>query len=134
KPVRAGNAANDQFQLDIFGEVADALFLAARAGLSENDLGWSLHLEFVEYLEGAWKRPDSGMWEMRGEQRDFVHSKVMAWVAFDRSVKVIESLRLPGPLERLRAARAAVKDEVCHKGYDSAKRSFVQYYGSREVD
>jgi GH15 family glucan-1,4-alpha-glucosidase len=74
------------------------------------------------------------MWEMRAEQRDFVHSKVMAWVAFDRSVKVMESLHLPGPLERLRAARDAVKDEVCRKGYDGAKRSFVQYYGSREVD
>jgi GH15 family glucan-1,4-alpha-glucosidase len=133
-PVRIGNAASDQFQLDIFGELADAWFVAARAGLHENDLAWSLHLALVEYLEGVWRRPDSGMWEMRSEQRDFVHSKVMAWVAFDRSVKMMESLRLRGPLERWRAARDAVKDEVCRKGYDGAKRSFVQYYGSREVD
>ena len=133
-PVRVGNAANDQLQLDVFGELADASFLAARAGLSENDLAWSLHRQLVEYLEGEWKKPDSGMWEMRGERRDFVHSKVMAWVAFDRSVKMMESLGLAGPLERWVAARDAVHEEVIRKGYDSARRCFVQYYGSREVD
>ncbi|MGH7440759.1 MAG: glycoside hydrolase family 15 protein [Polyangiaceae bacterium] len=138
-PVRIGNAANDQFQLDIFGELADAAFLAARTGLTRtgaggDDLAWSLHRELIEYLEGAWNKPDSGMWEMRGERRDFVHSKVMAWVAFDRSVKMIESLGSPGPLERWIAARDAVREEVCRKGYDSQKRAFVQYYGSREVD
>jgi GH15 family glucan-1,4-alpha-glucosidase len=133
-PVRIGNAANEQLQLDVFGELADASFLAARTGLSQHDLAWSLHRQLVEYLEGTWRDPDSGMWEMRGERRDFVHSKVMAWVAFDRSVKMMESLHLPGPLERWTAARDAVREEVCRKGYDSARRCFVQYYGSREVD
>jgi GH15 family glucan-1,4-alpha-glucosidase len=134
KPVRIGNAANDQLQLDIVGELADMLFLSARIDLDGHDIGWPLHRELVEFLEGAWRQPDSGMWEVRGTRREFVHSKVMAWVAFDRSVKLMESLKLDGPLDRWRKVRATIHDEVCRKGYDAEKRSFVQYYGAREVD
>lgn len=134
RPVRVGNAANDQLQLDIVGEVADTLFLSAREGLDAGPPAWALQRELVEFLEGAWQQPDSGIWEARGVRREFVHSKVMAWVAFDRSVKMVEGLGLEGPVERWRATRDAIHDEVCRRGYDATRRAFMQHYGAREVD
>ncbi|HEX7667738.1 MAG TPA: glycoside hydrolase family 15 protein, partial [Polyangiaceae bacterium] len=134
KPVRVGNAVHEQLQLDIFGEVCDAFFLSARTELDAEDEVWQLQKKLVEFLETAWRDPDEGMWEVRGPRRDFTHSKVMAWVAFDRSVKLIEQLGLEGPVERWRQTRDAIHDEICRKAYDHEKRAFVQYYGGREVD
>lgn len=134
KPVRIGNAVHKQLQLDIFGEVCDAFFLSARTDLDEQEQIWQLQTKLVQYLETKWREPDEGMWEVRGPRRDFTHSKVMAWVAFDRSVKLIEQLGLEGPLERWTQARDAIHDEVCMKAYDHEKGAFVQYYGARDVD
>ena len=135
KPVRIGNAVHKQLQLDVYGEVCDALYLSARTRLNHTDQHiWSLQTKLMEFLEGAWQEPDEGMWEVRGPRRDFLHSKVMVWVAFDRSVKMIEELGLEGPIERWRKTRDLVHDEITAKGFDEASGAFVQYYGAREVD
>jgi GH15 family glucan-1,4-alpha-glucosidase len=133
-PVRIGNAASDQFQLDIFGELADALHHARRVGLDPADVGWQLQLRLLEHLESVWTEPDDGIWEVRGGRRHFTHSKVMAWVAFDRAVRDIEQLGLDGPVDRWRATAARIHAEICEKGYDADRNTFVQYYGSRGVD
>ncbi len=134
RPVRIGNAAAGQHQLDIFGEVADAMFQGARRGMPASEQGWRVRRALMEHLAEIWTRPDEGIWEVRGGARHFVHSKVMAWVACDRNVRAIEQLGLDGPVERWRALRDRIHAEVCAKGYDPALGSFVQAYGSKELD
>ncbi len=133
-PVRIGNAASEQLQLDVYGEVMDSLFIARDKGLTFSDEGWSMQKALVTHLEQLWPQPDSGMWEIRGPRRHFVFSKVMAWVAFDRAVRTIEKFGEEGPLDRWKRIRADIKDEVCKLGYSRDKQAFVQYYGSSELD
>jgi GH15 family glucan-1,4-alpha-glucosidase len=133
-PVRIGNAACEQFQLDVYGEVMDAMHLARRAGLAPDENAWRVERALTDYLESAWSKPDNGIWEMRGPQRHFTHSKVMAWVAFDRMVKAVERFALGGPVERWRSVRAAIHAEVCREGFDRERNTFVQYYGGKELD
>ncbi|MFF4395475.1 glycoside hydrolase family 15 protein [Streptomyces sp. NPDC001480] len=134
-PVRIGNDAVRQLQLDVYGEVMDSLSLARRAGLPPKPHMWSLQGVLLEFLRSVWRQPDEGLWEVRGGRRQFVHSKVMVWVAADRAVRTLEeSPELPGDLDGWRALRDEVHREVCEKGYDPARRTFTQYYGSRELD
>ncbi|MCX5413441.1 glycoside hydrolase family 15 protein [Streptomyces sp. NBC_00059] len=134
-PVRTGNAAVRQLQLDVYGEVIDSLRLARDAGLDDKPHAWNLQLSLLGFLESTWREPDEGLWEVRGERRHFVHSKVMAWVAADRAVRTLEeNPGLPGDADRWRAMRDAVHAEVCEKGYDPVRNTFTQYYGSQELD
>jgi GH15 family glucan-1,4-alpha-glucosidase len=132
--VRVGNGARDQFQLDIFGEVADAMSVAHKVGLDLRDEDWALQRALLGYLEEVWRKPDRGIWEMRGPDRHFTHSKVMAWVAFDRAVQTVERLRVPGPVEKWRSLRDEVHQEVCRKAFNPTLGSFVQSYGSDRLD
>jgi GH15 family glucan-1,4-alpha-glucosidase len=135
KPVRVGNAASGQFQLDVYGEVADALYQAHRHGLRPLDDAWRMGQVLLHFLETAWKEPDEGIWEVRGGRRHFVHSKVMAWVAFDRGVRSVERFGYSADrLDRWKAARDAIHAEVCEKGFDPELNSFVQSYGSPHLD
>jgi GH15 family glucan-1,4-alpha-glucosidase len=134
RPVRVGNAASEQFQLDVYGEVIDALYHARLAGLEPDPNAWPLAVALLEFLEAAWRRPDEGIWEVRGPRRHFTHSKVMAWVALDRGVKAIERFGFQGPLERWRRERDAIHAEVCRDGFDPGLNSFVQSYGSKDLD
>jgi GH15 family glucan-1,4-alpha-glucosidase len=134
QPVRIGNAAFQQYQLDVYGELMDALHLARRGGLAPDENAWRMERALTEFLESAWKEPDNGIWEMRGPQRHFTHSKVMAWVAFDRMVKAVERFGLSGPVEHWKSVRQAIHDEVCHRGFNSEQNTFVQYYGSDRID
>ena len=133
-PVRIGNAASEQFQLDVYGELMDAMHLARRGGLEPDENAWWVERALTEFLESAWREPDNGIWEMRGPKRHFTHSKVMAWVAVDRMVKAVERFGLEGPVERWRSLRAKIHEEVCRKGFDRERNTFVQYYGGRELD
>ncbi|WP_119462442.1 glycoside hydrolase family 15 protein [Rhodospirillaceae bacterium SYSU D60014] len=135
-PVRVGNAASTQLQLDVFGEVMDALHQGRRGGLAENKVIWQLERALVGYLETIWDQPDEGIWEVRGPRRHFTHSKVMAWVALDRAVRSIEEfgLEAAGRLDRWRALRQQIHDEVCREGFDSERGTFVQSYGSKQLD
>jgi GH15 family glucan-1,4-alpha-glucosidase len=133
-PVRVGNAAVAQVQLDIYGEVVDALYVGRKAGLAPDAASWSLECALLDHLETIWREPDDGIWEMRGERRHFTHSKVMTWVAFDRGVRSIEEFGLEGPLERWRALRAEIHREVCAHGFDRRRNAFVQSYGSTMLD
>ena len=134
QPVRVGNGASDQLQLDVYGEVIDALYQARRQGLAASDDAWRLTGRLFDWLESAWREPDEGIWEVRGPRRHFTHSKVMAWVAFDRAVKTIERLGRDGPLDRLKAARKAIKDAVLREGYNTELGAFVQFFGSDRLD
>jgi GH15 family glucan-1,4-alpha-glucosidase len=134
RPVRIGNAAVDQFQLDVYGEVMDTLHLGRRIGLESDTAGWDLQRALLEFLEDHWRDPDEGIWEIRGPRRQFTHSKVMAWVALDRAVKAVEMAGLEGPVERWRALRRELHDEVCRNGFDADRDTFVQYYGAKQVD
>ena len=135
RPVRVGNAAHQQLQLDVYGEVMDALHQGRLHGLPTDDDAWTLQCLL---LEPTWRRsgrlPDDGIWEIRGTRQQFTHSKVMAWVAFDRAIKGVEQLGLPGPVERWREIRGQIFDEVCDKGFDTRRNTFTQYYGSHELD
>jgi GH15 family glucan-1,4-alpha-glucosidase len=133
-PVRIGNAAFDQFQLDVFGEVLDATHQAWRQGVPLDDDAWRIDTALVTYLETAWREPDEGIWEVRGPRRHFTHSKMMAWVALDRAVKGIEQFGLEGPLDRWRGGRDAIHEEVCREGYNADLGAFVQFYGSDLLD
>jgi len=133
-PVRVGNAAVGQRQLDIYGEVLDAFYLARRAGLATSEATWALEVALVSHLETIWREPDEGIWEVRGGARHFTHSKVMAWVAFDRAVRSIEEFGLDGPLERWRAARDEIHREVCERGFDPKQNAFVQSFGATTLD
>jgi GH15 family glucan-1,4-alpha-glucosidase len=134
RPVRIGNAASDQLQLDVFGEVMDCLYQGWRAGLAPDPDAWDLQEALVSHLEGIWREPDEGIWEVRSGRRPFVHSKVMAWVALDRAVTAVERFGGSGPVERWRAVRAAIHADVCSHGYDRRRNAFVQAYGSTELD
>ncbi|MFD9466390.1 glycoside hydrolase family 15 protein, partial [Streptomyces sp. NPDC060027] len=133
-PVRVGNGAAHQLQLDVYGEVTEALHLAHMTGLSRNDYASLLQLKLIRYLETHWDQPDEGIWEVRGPRRHFVHSKVMAWVAVDRTIKLIESGDADGPLEKWRELRDDIHRDVCEKGYDKERNTFTQSYGSKELD
>jgi GH15 family glucan-1,4-alpha-glucosidase len=133
-PVRVGNAAHSQLQLDVFGEIMDVAHQARRSGLSGNDSGWATQLAFLDHLQRIWNEPDEGIWEIRGARRHFTYSKLMAWVAFDRSIKSVETFGLEGPLEEWRKLREQIFDEVCTKAFDKELGSFVQSYGSKELD
>jgi GH15 family glucan-1,4-alpha-glucosidase len=133
-PVRIGNAATEQLQLDVFGEIADTLFLSHITGLDHTEEGWGLERALLTHLEKAWREPDHGIWEVRGPRRHFVHSKVMCWVAFDRGVRSIELWGLDGPLDRWRRVRDEIHAEVCERGFDPESGGFTQYYGSTEPD
>jgi GH15 family glucan-1,4-alpha-glucosidase len=134
KPVRIGNAASEQLQVDVYGEVLDALYQARVHGLPIDRSAWRLQRVLLDYLEGTWQEPDEGIWEIRGARRHFVHSKVMAWVAFDRAVRTVEEQELDGPVDRWRDLRNEIHAEVCERGFDSSLNSFVQSYGSQELD
>ena len=134
RPVRIGNDASNQFQLDVYGEVIDALHTARSKGLEASDAAWSLTSKIFDWLESGWRQEDQGIWEVRGPRRHFTHSKVMAWVAFDRAVKAIEKLGREGPLDRWRATRDAIRADVLANGYNADVKAFVQYYGSDRLD
>jgi GH15 family glucan-1,4-alpha-glucosidase len=134
KPVRVGNGASKQFQLDVYGEVMDVLHQARRRDIAPGDESWALQRVLLADLEARWHEPDEGIWEVRGPRRHFTHSKVMAWVAFDRGVKAVEQFGREGAVDRWRDARDAIKAEVLEQGYDDELESFVQYYGSQRVD
>ena len=134
RPVRIGNQAAHQLQLDVYGEVTEALHLGHMTGLARNDYASVLQLKLIDYLAKHWMEPDEGIWEVRGPRRHFVHSKVMAWVAVDRTVKLIESGEIKGPLEELRDLRDEIHHDVCEKGYDKERNTFTQSYGSQELD
>ena len=134
-PVRVGNAASEQFQLDVYGEVLTSLSLMREAvGESSEGGSWDFEVALLEYLEGAWHHPDDGIWEVRGGRQHFTHSKVMAWVGFDRAVHTAEKLGLPGPIDRWRQARDDIHAQVCDEGYDADKGAFTQAYGSKAMD
>lgn len=134
RPVRIGNGAHSQFQLDVYGEMMNTMYIAERSGLPRSAEAWNVQLAVMRFLEQAWTLPDHGIWEMRGPRRHFTHSKVMAWVAFDRAIKSVQEFGYAGPLERWREIRAQIHDEVCRLGFDAEMNTFVQYYGARHVD
>ena len=133
-PVRIGNAAAGQVQLDVYGEVLDALYVARKAGLAFDATSWSLECAMVRHLETIWEQPDDGIWEVRGGRRHFTHSKVMAWVAFDRAVRSANEFGLEGPVDHWCEVRDAIHAQVCERGFDTAQDSFVQSYGSSALD
>ncbi|HEX6677220.1 MAG TPA: glycoside hydrolase family 15 protein [Actinomycetes bacterium] len=134
RPVRIGNAAVQQFQLDVLGEVMDALHLARQTGIPADEASWDLQLALMDYLESKWREPDEGIWEVRGPRRHFTHSKVMAWAAVDRAIRAVEFYDQQGPLGHWRALRAEIHREVLERGYDPELGCFVQYYGARHTD
>jgi GH15 family glucan-1,4-alpha-glucosidase len=134
QPVRVGNAAATQLQLDVYGEVMDSLHLARRAGIANDADAWALQQALLDHLADAWREPDEGIWEVRGPRRHFTHSKVMAWVAFDRGVKAVERYEASGPVDRWRELRDEIHAEVCRDGFDAKRNTFTQYYGSSELD
>ncbi|ARP97797.1 glycoside hydrolase family 15 protein [Pseudorhodoplanes sinuspersici] len=133
-PVRVGNAASDQFQLDIFGELIDALFQARKNGLAPAPSGWALQQTLIEHVEKIWIQPDEGMWEVRGGPRHFTLSKVMAWVALDRTLRDAERFKLDGPLDRWRQVRDEMHAKICAQGFDSNRNTFTQSFGSTDLD
>jgi GH15 family glucan-1,4-alpha-glucosidase len=133
-PVRIGNAAHGQLQLDVFGEVMDALHQGRRGGIEVRAEDWAFQTALLNHLMEVWQQPDEGIWEVRGERRHFTYSKVMAWVAFDRAIRTVERSGFDGPVDRWRAARRAIHDEVCQHGFDRQRGTFVQSYGSTELD
>jgi GH15 family glucan-1,4-alpha-glucosidase len=133
-PVRIGNGAYDQMQLDVYGEVMDALHYARRTGMEADHASWSLQRALLEHLERTWSQLDHGIWEMRGPKRAFTHSRVMAWVAFDRAIKSVENSGLHGPVDRWRGLRDEIHVEVLAEGFDADRNTFTQSYGSRELD
>ena len=134
QPVRIGNAASEQLQLDVYGELLDSAYLARRKGLRRIEAGWKLGRALAHHLERIWTQPDEGIWEIRGPRRHFVHSKVMAWVAFDRAIRMVQEFGEDGPLDRWVKLRSDIHDEVCRLGFSRELNSFVQYYGGKEVD
>ena len=133
-PVRIGNAATGQFQLDVWGEVLDGLQLSREAGLAPNESAWEVQRALLDFLEGHWTDPDNGLWEIRGDRRHFVHSKVMAWTGLDRAVRAVRRLGLDGPADRWAAVRDQIHGEVCEKGFDAERGTFTQFYGSKGLD
>jgi GH15 family glucan-1,4-alpha-glucosidase len=134
KPVRIGNAAHEQFQLDVSGEVMGAFYLGHRTGAGASLETWNLLTALMAHLEKVWNKPDEGIWEVRGGRRHFTHSKVMAWVAFDRAAKLVDEGYYSGPAERWRTLRDRIHRDVCEKGFDRRRNAFVQYYGADALD
>jgi GH15 family glucan-1,4-alpha-glucosidase len=134
RPVRVGNAAHQQLQVDVYGELMDAIYVARRMGMDHEETIWDLQQLLLENLEGKWSRPDHGLWEVRGEPQHFTHSRLMSWVAFDRAVKCIEQWDFEGPADHWRALREEIRAEIQDQGYDSDRNTFTQYYGSRALD
>jgi GH15 family glucan-1,4-alpha-glucosidase len=134
RPVRVGNAASEQLQLDVYGEIIDAFYTSRLHGIEASDHAWALSVNLLEHLEAAWRFPDAGIWEVRGPARHFTHSKVMAWVAFDHAVRTIETWGNKGPLERWCEIRDEIHADVCRNGYDADLGAFVQSYGSKRLD
>jgi GH15 family glucan-1,4-alpha-glucosidase len=136
RPVRIGNAASKQFQLDVYGEIMGAMYEAHRAGLKISDPDWRLQISLLDYLESKWAEPDEGIWEVRGGPKHFTHSKIMAWFAFDRAVRLVEEcgFAADGNLERWKQNRDQIHREVCERGYNEKKKAFTQYYGSDAMD
>ena len=134
RPVRVGNAAHGQVQLDVFGEALDCLHLGRRFGLGDDWGDWRIERELLDRLEAVWQEPDEGIWEVRGPKRHFTHSKLMAWVAFDRAVKDVERFGLEGPIDRWRHLRSQLHREICSQGFNADRNTFVQSYGGTEVD
>ncbi len=134
RPVRVGNGASSQFQLDVYGEVLDVLHQARRREIEPDDQSWALQKVLLASLERRWREPDEGIWEVRGPRRHFVHSKMMAWVAFDRGVKAVEQFGRDGAVDRWRRSRDEIRAEVLEQGWSEELNSFVQYYGSDRVD
>ncbi|MDQ3423501.1 MAG: glycoside hydrolase family 15 protein [Actinomycetota bacterium] len=133
-PVRIGNAAAEQLQLDVFGEVLGALAVARTVGVPSTDASWDVQRALVDHLGKIWREPDEGLWEVRGARQHFTHSKVMAWVAFDRVAKAVEELGFPGPAQQWREQADEIHDEVCARAYDEQRGAFVQAYGSKRLD
>ena len=133
-PVRVGNAASSQFQLDVYGEVMDALHQGRRVGIEEEEFAWGLQCALMDFLESAWREPDEGIWEVRGPRRHFTHSKVMAWVAADRAVQAVAHFGNQGPVDHWRALRDTIHHDVVTNGFDTERNTFTQYYGSKEID
>jgi GH15 family glucan-1,4-alpha-glucosidase len=134
RPVRIGNAASEQFQLDVFGEVAGVMFIGSEVTGRVEPRLWPRWRAVVEHVQTVWRNPDDGIWEARGPQRHYTYSKVMAWVVFDRAVRIAERFGLEAPLDRWKAVRDEIHQEVCEQGYDPERRTFTQYYGSKELD
>jgi GH15 family glucan-1,4-alpha-glucosidase len=134
KPVRMGNAAADQFQLDVYGEVVGVFYVGASVAGGVQPIVWQRAVEFMEVIDSVWREPDDGMWEVRGPRRHFTHSKVMAWLAYDVMVKLAERFALEGPVDGWKATRDEIHAEVCEKGYDAERNTFTQSYGSKELD
>jgi GH15 family glucan-1,4-alpha-glucosidase len=134
KPVRTGNAASRQYQLDVYGEVLGTLHEARRTGLEPAGPAWDLECALMDFIETGWAAPDEGIWEVRGPRRHFTHSKVEAWVAVDRAIRDVEDFGLEGPVGRWKSLRSEIHREVCDKGFDPARNTFTQYYGSKELD
>jgi GH15 family glucan-1,4-alpha-glucosidase len=134
RPVRIGNAAHSQFQLDVYGEIFDAFDVAERHGVAAGEDAWRVQQLLMDFLESQWHQPDEGIWEVRGPRRQFTHSKVMAWVGADRAVKAIERSGLPGPLDRWRGLRAVIHADVCRNAFNPRRNAFVQYYGADKLD
>ena len=134
RPVRTGNAASGQLQLDVWGETLDALFLARQAGLPADADAWALQVALMNHLESAWREPDNGLWEVRGERQHFTHSKVMAWVAADRMARSVRTHGLPGPAPRWEAIRDQIHHDVVTHAFDADRNTFTQAYGSTALD
>jgi GH15 family glucan-1,4-alpha-glucosidase len=133
-PVRVGNSAAKQFQLDIYGEVLDAMQLARKMGIRHGEDSWRLQQHLAEFVEKNWREPDNGLWEVRGPRRQFTHSKVMAWVAIDRAVKGVEQFGLEGDLKRWKKVRRLIHEDVCVNGYNPSREAFTQFYDSDHLD
>lgn len=134
KPVRVGNEAHGQLQIDVYGEVMDALYQARCAGVEGSEPAWAIEVTLLEALQSKWMQPDYGIWEVRGQPRHFTHSKVMAWMAFDRAVKSVEHFGLEGPVDEWRALRAQIHADICTNGFDASRNTFVQSYGDTALD
>ena len=134
RPVRIGNAAHTQMQLDVYGELMDALYQARRGGVDENSRAWAIQCALLHHLAAIWREPDEGIWEIRGGQRQFTYSKIMAWVAFDRAIKSATEFGMKGPIDQWEKIRAAIHEDVCRQGYDRDRETFVQIYGEPQLD
>jgi GH15 family glucan-1,4-alpha-glucosidase len=133
-PVRVGNAAHSQLQLDVYGEIMDAMDVASRLGVPAEEQAWSVQRALLDFLESQWHEPDDGIWEVRGPRRHFTHSKVMAWVAFNRAVRCAEASGMTGPVDRWRAAAADIHRDVTRHAFDEERQTFTQSYGSTALD
>jgi GH15 family glucan-1,4-alpha-glucosidase len=134
RPVRIGNAASEQLQLDVYGEIMDVLHHGRQCNLAASEAGWQLQLALMAHLEEVWKQADRGMWEVRGRSQHFTYSKVMAWVALDRAIRSAEQFGLPAPLRRWRTLRRRIHEDVCRHGFNRSVGTFVRTYGSKNLD